>query len=43
MKPLTREFLLRRGHCCKNGCKNCPYGYDKTRDKRRRTKDNGNM
>ena len=21
----TREFLLRRGHCCGNGCRNCPY------------------
>ena len=24
-KPLTREFLLDRGFCCDNGCKNCPY------------------
>jgi hypothetical protein len=24
-KPLTREFLLDRGFCCNNGCKNCPY------------------
>jgi len=24
-KPLTREFLLNRGFCCDNGCKNCPY------------------
>ena len=24
-KPLTREFLLDRGYCCDNGCKNCPY------------------
>jgi len=23
--PLTREFLLRRGYCCDNDCKNCPY------------------
>ncbi len=21
----TREFLLRRGYCCGNGCRNCPY------------------
>lgn len=29
---LTREFLLRRGCCCENGCRNCPYGFapDKT-------------
>ena len=25
MKPLGREFLLKRGVCCKNNCKNCPY------------------
>jgi len=22
---LTREFLIRRGSCCHNGCRNCPY------------------
>gem|GEM_PF-2275849 len=21
----TRAFLLRRGYCCGNGCRNCPY------------------
>jgi hypothetical protein len=26
---LTREFLLRRGACCENGCRNCPYGFKK--------------
>lgn len=25
MKPLSREFLLKRGFCCNNGCINCPY------------------
>lgn len=25
MKPLSREFLINRGYCCGNGCKNCPY------------------
>jgi hypothetical protein len=24
-EPLSREFLLKRGYCCNNGCKNCPY------------------
>lgn len=24
---LSREFLLSRGYCCENGCRNCPYGY----------------
>lgn len=23
---LSRDFLLKRGQCCHNGCKNCPYG-----------------
>jgi hypothetical protein len=22
---LTAEFLLARGYCCANGCRNCPY------------------
>jgi hypothetical protein len=21
----TARFLLRRGYCCENGCRNCPY------------------
>lgn len=25
----TRHFLLKRGYCCKNGCRHCPYGYSK--------------
>ncbi|MDN5203460.1 DUF5522 domain-containing protein [Fulvivirgaceae bacterium BMA10] len=25
----TREYLLKRGYCCKNGCRHCPYGYKK--------------
>lgn len=26
---LSRAFLQRRGFCCENGCKNCPYGFRK--------------
>lgn len=26
---LTRSYLLKRGFCCKNGCKNCPYSQEK--------------
>ncbi len=26
---LARAFLLRRGHCCRSGCRNCPYGFRK--------------
>jgi len=25
----TETYLLKRGYCCKNGCKHCPYGYNK--------------
>ncbi|MCB0503974.1 MAG: hypothetical protein KDC58_00590 [Cyclobacteriaceae bacterium] len=25
----TREYLLKRGYCCENGCKHCPYGFRK--------------
>jgi hypothetical protein len=24
---LSREFLLARGFCCGNGCRNCPYDH----------------
>jgi hypothetical protein len=23
----TAKYLLERGYCCGNGCKNCPYDY----------------
>ena len=23
----TSEYLLRRGYCCENGCRHCPYGF----------------
>jgi hypothetical protein len=22
---LTEHFLLKRGYCCENGCRHCPY------------------
>jgi len=25
----TRSYHLKRGSCCKNGCRHCPYGYIK--------------
>lgn len=24
---LTSWYLLKRGHCCQNGCRHCPYGF----------------
>ncbi len=32
----TAEYLLRRGYCCGNGCKHCPYQYAKVPEPRRR-------
>lgn len=25
---LTAAFLLKRGYCCGNGCRHCPYDYE---------------
>jgi hypothetical protein len=25
----TARFLLRRGYCCENGCRHCPYDFKK--------------
>jgi hypothetical protein len=25
----TEQYHLKRGYCCKSGCKHCPFGYDK--------------
>jgi hypothetical protein len=25
----TEAYHLKRGHCCKSGCKHCPFGFDK--------------
>ena len=33
----TKAYHLRRGYCCDNGCKHCPY---KNADQLRSTKDN---
>ena len=27
-KVFTEAHHLKRGYCCKNGCKHCPYDYD---------------
>jgi hypothetical protein len=23
----TAKYLLKRGYCCQNGCRHCPYGF----------------
>ncbi|WP_420385364.1 DUF5522 domain-containing protein [Roseivirga sp.] len=25
----TAHYLKKRGYCCKNGCRHCPYGFKK--------------
>ncbi|MEZ7839219.1 MAG: DUF5522 domain-containing protein [Flavobacteriales bacterium] len=27
----TEKYHLKRGYCCKNGCKHCPYGFNKSK------------
>jgi hypothetical protein len=24
----TEQYHLKRGYCCKSGCRHCPYGYN---------------
>ena len=28
-RVFTEKYHLKRGYCCKNGCKHCPYKYNK--------------
>jgi len=28
----TEKYHLKRGYCCKSGCKHCPYGFNKKTD-----------
>ena len=28
-KCFTEKHHLKRGYCCKNGCRHCPYGFNK--------------
>ncbi len=25
----TEKYHLKRGYCCRSGCRHCPYGFDK--------------
>lgn len=36
----TAKYHLKRGYCCQNRCKHCPYGFPKQNEKRKR-KSNG--
>ncbi len=28
-KVFTEKYHLKRGYCCQNNCRHCPFGYDK--------------
>ena len=30
-KCFTEQYHLKRGYCCQNGCRHCPYGFEKGR------------
>ena len=32
---LTEKYHLQRGYCCGNGCKHCPYHYERVPEPRR--------
>jgi hypothetical protein len=32
---MTEKFHLERGHCCGNGCRHCPYAYERVPEPRR--------
>lgn len=32
---LTEKFHLKRGYCCGNGCRHCPYSYEKVPEPKR--------
>jgi hypothetical protein len=32
---LTEKYLLERGYCCGNGCRHCPYDYERVNEPRR--------
>ena len=34
----TEKYHVKRGYCCKSGCKHCPFGYDKKTDTFKQTK-----
>lgn len=31
-RVFTEQYHLKRGYCCRSGCKHCPYGFDKNTD-----------
>ncbi|MBI1768093.1 MAG: hypothetical protein HY015_05520 [Bacteroidetes bacterium] len=31
----TEKYHLKRGYCCKSGCRHCPYGFKKEEEKKK--------
>jgi hypothetical protein len=29
----TAKFLLKRGYCCRSGCRHCPYGFHENKNR----------
>lgn len=32
----TKEYHLKRGYCCGNGCRHCPYHFENVTDKKKK-------
>jgi hypothetical protein len=38
----TARYHLKRGYCCQNGCRHCPYGFNKKQRKEKSGESSGN-
>ncbi|MFM7217470.1 MAG: DUF5522 domain-containing protein [Bacteroidota bacterium] len=36
----TEQYHLKRGYCCQNGCRHCPYGFRRPSAKQEKSNDN---
>jgi hypothetical protein len=34
-RVFTEKYLRKRGYCCENGCRHCPYGFDAKKGRRK--------
>lgn len=41
-RVFTEQYHLKRGYCCKSGCRHCPFHYDKKTDTFKNIKKNSN-
>ncbi len=40
MLVFTKEYHLKRGYCCKSGCRHCPWGFIKNNSKQPESPEN---